>query len=501
MALRYPTMRPAVSCAIGLWLLPVLAAGVHAFGPPAWLSIAAGAGVALPLAWWAGRALAPTLRPLQETPVVLGVVALLAGVSIVEIGRISVFMADVNRVEYSYSAGDPWRVKHSCFTAYGEALRLAHEGGRIYDVAAYEPRNIGPLRVDSFHYPPVFLLLPQAIHAVRGDFFAMRALWFVMQALVLAGVIFTAAQWVGGRSGAWLAAGGTLALATPQLLFAVQQGNVQATAMPLGVAAMMLIAGRRVASGAVTLAYITAAKIFPGILVVYLLAARRGRAVAITVACGITLAVLTLLLFGAGPFREFITDEVPRISNGSAFPQSEFPASRHVNLSLYGLTVRARALGAAWLDQPTGLRVASVYGIALLAFAAFAGWRSRWEMASEDARLRLVQLSLGLLSLASFRSPFVGVYGYVATVWLMTALAAGARGAPGRAMGLVLTAAFCWAHWHLPSAARTATSIEVLTSALLFLAAVAAGVLSVTRSIRPVRAAVPVQVGGSAAPA
>ena len=494
-------MRPAVSCAIGLWLLPVLAVGVHAFGAPAWLSIAAGAVVATPLAWWAGRTLTPTLRPLQATPAMLGLVALLAAVSIFEIARISVFMADSSRAEYSYAAGDPWRVRHSCFTAYGEALRFAREGSRIYEMARYEPRSIGPLKVDSYHYPPVFLLLPQAVHAVRGDFFAMRALWFVMQALVLAGVIFAAAHWVGGRSGAWLAAGGALALATPQLLFALQQGNVQATAMPLGVAAMMLIAGRRVASGALTLAYITAAKIFPGILIVYLLAARRWRAVAMTAACGVALTLLTVLAFGAAPFREFVADEMPRISNGAAFPQSELPVSRHVNLSIYGMTVRARTLGAAWLDQRTGLQVASVYGIALLAFAAFAGWRSRGEMASEDARLRLVQLSLGLLSLASFRSPFVGVYGYVASVWLMTALAAGARGAPGRAIGLGLTAAFCYIHWHLPSAARVPTSIEVLTSAILFLAAFAASVLAVTRSTRPVAAALPADVGSSVAPA
>jgi len=329
----------------------------------------------------------------------------------------------------------------------------------------------------------------------------MRALWCGMQTLVLAGVIFAAAHWVGGRTGAWLAAGGTLALATPQLLFALQQGNVQATAMPLGVAAMMLIAARRGASGALTLAYISAAKIFPGILIVYLLAARRWRAVAMTAAFGIALTLLTLLAFGAAPFREFITDEMPRISNGAAFPQSEFPVSRHVNLSIYGMTVRARALGAAWLDQRTGLQVASGYGIALVAFAAFAGWRSRWEFASEDGRLRLVQLSLGLLSLASFRSPFVGVYGYVATVWLMTALAAGARGAPGRAIGVALTAAFCWIHWQMPSAARVPTSIEVLASAILFLAAFAASVLAVMRSIRPAAAATAADVGGSVAPA
>jgi len=494
-------MRLAVSCAIGVWLVPVFAVGVHAFGTPPWLSIAAGAVVAAALAWWAGRTLTPTLRPLQAMPAMLGLVALVAAVSIVEIARTSVFMADSQRAEYSYAAGDPWRVRHSCFTAYGEALRFAHEGARIYDMASYEPRNIGPLKVDSFHYPPVFLLLPEAVHAVRADFFAMRALWFVMQALVLAGVIFAAAHWVGGRTGAWLAAGGTLALATPQLLFALQQGNVQATAMPLGVAAMMLIAGRRGASGALTLAYISAAKIFPGILIVYLLAARRWRAVAMTAAFGIALTLLTVLAFGAAPFREFVTDEMPRISNGTAFPQSEFPVSRHVNLSIYGMTVRARALGAAWLDQRTGLQVASGYGIALLAFAAFAGWRSRWEFASEDERLRLVQLSLGLLSLASFRSPFVGVYGYVATVWLMTALAAGARGAPGRAIGLALTAAFCWIHWQMPSAARVPTSIEVLASAILFLAAFAASVLAVMRSIRPVAAAAAADVGGSVAPA
>ena len=494
-------MRPAVSCAIGMWLLPVLAAGVHAFGTPAWLSIAGGAAIALPLGLWAGRVLTPTLRPLQHTPAILGMVAILALASTAQIARISVFMADAHRVEYSYAAGDAWRVRHSCFTAYAEAVRFARDDARLYEMARYEPRDIGPLKVDSFHYPPVFLLLPEAVHALRADFFAMRALWFVMQSLVLAGVMFGAAHWVGGRSGAWLAAGSTLALATPQLLFALQQGNVQSTAMPLGVLAMMLFAARRVAAGAIVLAYIAAAKIFPGILIVYLAAARRWRAVALTAACGVALTLVTLAAYGVSPFREFLVDEVPRISSGAAFPQSEFPVARAVNLSVYGMTVRLRALGAGWLDQRTGLRIASVYGIALLALTAFAGWRSRSEIASEEARLQLVQLSLGLLSLASFRSPFVGVYGYVATVWLMAALAAGVPTLTWRVGGLVLTAAFCWAHWSLPSAARVPTALEIAISAVLFLGAFAVSVFAVTRVFRSAGAPLPVASVRTAAPA
>ena len=62
-------------------------------------------------------------------------------------------------------------------------------------------RALGPLKVDPFHYPPPFLLLPQAIRALAPDFWDVRRIWFALQALVLFGTIVGLAGWIGGYRG------------------------------------------------------------------------------------------------------------------------------------------------------------------------------------------------------------------------------------------------------------------------------------------------------------
>lgn len=482
-------MRLVVALAVTLWLTPVFAAGAYAFAGSAVPSIVIGAALGAAVAAITRGPLSALLQPLAGTPVILALTGLLAVVAIAGIARISVYMANPARVDCSYDP-DPWRVRHSCMTAYAEAVRFAAaRDGNIYEMARYEPRMIGPLKVDSYHYPPVFLLLPAAVHAIRGDIFGFRAVWFVMQALALAGCIFGVARWIGGRPGAYAAAGGVAALATPQMIYSLQQGNVQSTAMPVAALAFALVAAGRVAAGAPLLAYFAAAKIFPGVLLVYLAAARRWRALAWIAACGLVLVLLTAAIFGLQPFEAFVRDELPRIANGAAFPQSERPDTVHANLSVYGLTVRARALGAAFLDQRTGLAIASVYGLGVLALAALAGWRTRIALMEPADRLRLVQLALGLLSLASFRSPFVGFYGYVATVWLLTLLAADARTPRTLVLGWGVAGAFSWAQWLVPAVGPVPTRFTVIGSALLFVFALAVNAVTVVRAMREARPA------------
>ena len=78
--------------------------------------------------------------------------------------------------------GDRFRVEHCCLTAYGEAARVAVEGGDVYDREFYWPggvrRRIGPLTVDPYHYPPPFLLVhgdaDQRVEALDSKLLADR---------------------------------------------------------------------------------------------------------------------------------------------------------------------------------------------------------------------------------------------------------------------------------------------------------------------------------------
>jgi hypothetical protein len=92
-----------------------------------------------------------------------------------------------------------------------------------------------------------------------------------------------------------------------------------------------------------------------------------------TAASGVALLALTVTVLGPRPFADFVHQELPAISDGRAFPQSERPNVVASNQSVYGLTVRLRFLGASWLDQPMGLKVVAVYGPIGLAVCGIVG--------------------------------------------------------------------------------------------------------------------------------
>jgi hypothetical protein len=423
-------MRNYVFVAVTLWLTPVIAVGLRGVGLSHVAAILIGLALAAAIGQWASGALAATLSSALAGRRTLTIaVMLVAAVAIVQIARQSVFMADSTKPAYSVIPGDPWRVEHSCMSAYVEAARFSEAGTEdVYDQTLYQPRHIGSLKVDSYHYPPPFLLVPRALRLVTADFFQLRALWFAIQTLVFAGSVAALAVWIGGTIGGFALLGGLVALMTPTVLFSLQMGNFQTTAVALGAVALVLLATQRIKTGAPILAYVALSKIFPGVLVVYLLLARRWRAVAWTAASGVALLALTVAVLGTGPIADFVHHELPAISDGRAFPQSERPNVAASNQSIYGLTVRLRFLGGSWLDQPIGLKVASVYGLIVLALAALAGWKGRIDLSNPAGRVLLMQTGLALMSLASFRSPFVGgAYGLVATLWLLTLLAAGSR--------------------------------------------------------------------------
>jgi hypothetical protein len=455
-----------IICAILIagWLAPVLTAGLAGLGLP--IVPAAGlamgiAGAATAWAVWARRGIDWILDVLLAGPRIWLVVMLAAAiVACVTNARLTVFMIDVSRVNCSFAPSDPFSTRHSCFSAYAEGARFAAAGDvNIYETGLYAPNTTagvrrligGNLRVDPYHYPPPFLLAPAAIRVVAPDFAATRAVWFMMQSLLIAAALVMVSRWIGGAPGAWAAALGWLVLASPTVLLTLQVGNFQVTVYSLAMIALVLVSTGREVSGAALLAYATVGKIVPGVLVLFLLTARRWRVVAYTAAFALVLCAITIAAFGWKPMGDFIWYEMPKIASGEAFPQTEFPNTPLVNLSVYGETVRLRKLlaawfGLSWFGPGVGKPTASIYGIVVVLLAAGAGWRARergwlakeagpgvraWDREPQsnppETRIRLAQLALALLSLMAFRSPFVGsLYGYLGTLWLLTLLAAGA---------------------------------------------------------------------------
>src|SRR5918993_3511240 len=234
-----------------------------------------------------------------------------------QIARASVFAYDVTRREWSVAPANQFRSQHNCLTAYAEAARFAGEGGvNLYDSTHYRPaqrtfRRIGPLTVDSFHYPPQFLLLPAAVRALAPDFFDTRRVWFGLQVIVLAGVMLRVAWWIGGETGRRVALASLAVWALPTTFVALQTGNFQITAIPMALFGAQLAWSARPVLGGGLLAYAAVGKIFPVMLVLHVIATRRWRLVTWIAAWALALTALTALVLGLDPFIDFVRDEIP----------------------------------------------------------------------------------------------------------------------------------------------------------------------------------------------
>jgi alpha-1,2-mannosyltransferase len=444
------------------WFAPAAVVGLTAFDVPLVLALPAGTGAAIAGTWWAARYWRPLVRPVLERLPALGLAAGLVGlVADAQIARQSVFMHDPSYVSFAKSAGNQWWREHCCLTAYTEGARFAGSGDKnAYDERLYRGRYLGSLKVDPFHYPPPFLLLPGAMRLV-GDFENVRALWFSIQAIFFAATLAGLAWWIGGTAGAFALLAAPAVLVLPHVPQTLQQGNVQITIIAMSVLAMLLLWSGRVRTGGALLAFATVGKMFPGLLLLYLALARRWRALLWTSACGVALALLTFAVYGPRVFTDFAGYELPRIMSGEAFPQTDWPRAVHVNQSVYGLTVKLRALGITALDKSTGRAVATVFGLVLVALTALVAWRVRLDPSRPEDRLRGAQVWLALVTLASLQGPFSGMnYGLVGTIWLVTLLAGQAADVRGYLSWLTLLSLFLVGAVVLPAPAGQITDAQ-----------------------------------------
>lgn len=394
------------------------------------------------------------LHPIARVCLVIATI-LAAGYS----ARLATYMVDESRTEYSVLDRDFFR-NHSCLSSYTEAARLAPTGVNIFDPAVYSavsatgqrgPRYIGSFEVDLYQYPPAFLILPLAGAEAGLHFLTVRTPWFVIQAVVLLGGLLVTARWIGGTAGAVAALFIPLMFLAPTTRLSLQIGNFQVTALPLAILAMIAFHHSRTAIGGAALGFCAVSKIFPGVLGIVLLVQRRWSAAAATVAAGAIFMAAALMAVGPKPFVDFVQYQLPRIDSGQAFFWIEHPDMAPVNQSVYGLVTKLRGLGVPGTTEAAANLTSSIHAALLIVMAVLGARRlQRLDESSADPsliRLRHAQLWLGLLSLASFRSPFVpDAYGLVGTLWLLTLIAAerrrlyewGALIATGAAFSLVL---------------------------------------------------------------
>jgi alpha-1,2-mannosyltransferase len=315
----------------------------------------------------------PSPAPARALVVLFGLATL---VMVVVLARLTVFMADDARPGFSAFPSSAWEVRHSCVSAYFVAAGAARDDRSVYSDELYtapnddgkgvrKPLMLGRFGIDVYEYPPPFLLLPLVLRHLLPGFLAFRLLWFVLNGV---GVAF-AMVWV-ARALPPPAARRALLLAplvwiAPPTLSALQKGNVQLLIIALAMLAMLLFERRRFAAGGALLAFATASKLFPGLLLVYLIARRQFRAVAWTAAMGALLLGLSLAVVGARQYAGF-ADHLPGLMGGEAFPAFRNPSAMAINFSIPGLVFKLKLLGLGALSFGASKIVGWLYTLVLL---------------------------------------------------------------------------------------------------------------------------------------
>jgi len=280
---------------------------------------------------------------------------------------------------------------------------------------------------DPYEYPPPFLLLPRAALAITNSFEHIRTGWFVIQSLCLIAGGLLLAWWIGGREGLVVGLLLPAILASIPTMLNFQFGQFHAMAVMLAIAGMIAFRERRLALGGALLSFAILSKVFPGVLLVPLAAGRRWREIGWTLVFGVVFVLLGVLALGSDPFVAFLSYQLPRIVTVEAFSFIErvdvpvFILSR--NFSIYGIVAKLRLLGVAGVGSATAQGLTWAY-TALVLWLAWRGGRA----GTLDRRSQ-VMLWIGLLSLASLRSP-VAPSAYVTApfLWLLALLAADVGG-------------------------------------------------------------------------
>jgi hypothetical protein len=401
-----------------------VAIGLRAPLPVAWLVAIAVAG----LTGWLVRSRLFALDPAAVSRPLAIVSAIAALAALAQLGRLTVFISDASRAEYSFFPGSDWEVHHNCATAYFVAAAAASRSPDIYADSLYtakdddptKPRKaltLGPFNIDVFEYPPPFLLLPRALRLLAPEFMSFRALWFGLGGLFLVGVMLSILRLltpaIATRALLWL----PLVWLAPTTAGTIQKGNVQLEVVAAAVLAMAMFERRRWALGGLLLAFATVSKLYPGMLVVYLLARREWRAVAWTAALMLAFALVTGIDLGRAVYVEFAR-HMPGLLSGEAFPAFRNPSAAAGNLSIPGIVFKLKLFGVPGMGFEAMKRVGWLYTLVAIA----ATW---WLAGRKTREEEQPSIWLAILIVATLRSPFLPqAYATFPAVWVLSLVAA-----------------------------------------------------------------------------
>ncbi len=388
---------------------------------------------------------------------------LLGAVVVIQMGRHSIFMYDVEQSEYAFA--EPLRpvdaegfdrvfyTTHNCYTCYIIGAHLASEhADNVYARNQYRDAEVktdihheigDALTIDTYQYPPPFLLLPKLMLTL-GDFYESRAYWHALNVGAICVAVVLTAAWIGGRSFgfAWFAL--PIILVAPVTVGALQIGNVHLLIICISVLAMLAFDHGRPWIGGMLLGFAVLSKLFPGLLLAYLVVTRRWRPVLWTCVSMVFFVGLTLLVFGSQPFTAFFEHQLPRLASGDAFDFSRtMLRPMTVNLSIIGVAFKLAHLGLLGERDPLAhsktiaLAYAGLLLLMLLAIGisdlrrrrtttrAAATTQANHNAKALHHRRREVITWLAILVLAELRSPFLP-WGYanLPILWLLTLLIA-----------------------------------------------------------------------------
>lgn len=349
-------------------------------------------------------------------------------IAIVRTVALTFFIVDPARTGGSPRPGDDFYLNHNCLTAYVHGAELARdEADNIYTAQQYRGK-FGRFVLDEFYYPPQFLLLPGALLALSPDFMDVRILWFLFEVAAGLAGLWVVSRFLEGEQRRWaLVAAAAFWASTPNLL-TLQIGNLQSAAFALSMIAMVAFARGKAPLGGFLLALTTLGKIYPGILIVYLLFRRRYRDIGWTAAAGAVLTVVAALIYGLDPYYDFVNDMLPRIASGQAFAWLEIPQLwwvRAINGSIPGIGQKIATVFGTVPPAAVTKGLSVVYSLALPVLAFLAARRAT----AGGGHVREAQLWVALISLGALRSPFVpDTYALIGPLWLWVLLVAEKRG-------------------------------------------------------------------------
>jgi alpha-1,2-mannosyltransferase len=344
------------------------------------------------------------------SPALRAVSVLAMGVALFQLSRLTVFMVSPSEPAYSFMPFSAWEVHHSCTTAYFVAAQAAGSGTSVYSDSLYtapdddptklrKPRKLGSFNIDVYEYPPPFLLLPRALLPLAPDFTSYRMMWFGLCGIVLSLGILLVAPLLGPTAGTRALLLSPLVWAAVPTISLMQKGNIQGAIIAISLLAMVLFHRGRWAAGGALLAFATLSKLFPGMLVVYLLAQKRWPAVAWTGVFSVVFVVVSVITFGAEMYRSF-ADHLPGLLSGEAFPAFRNPRALAMNFSIPAFVFKLKPFGLEGIDFTVTRVIGWIYTLVLVVLTIRTARKTR---AAEAAPL----VWLGILILATLRSPFI----------------------------------------------------------------------------------------------